>query len=391
MALACSSCANAEPDYASSKRRRLRGKQANWRDWPLSDIRAFLQAVRQTELAAEDKAPFTYDCKPYVLQMARRTASQLPWHLVFGEPRMTELYQSIQKNSPVSRVTVSMLLDDMGDFASRAEGWHRGRIMPKARQASEQSTVLMRQGDWRGALERRTLAIEICTFCQQYTHASDHCQQAADILLAVRDFDAAEALGQRMLEFPNGMYGRHHAGLIVERAQRRRRSEFHYGASVRMLSDASRPDLGCQIGEIRGPPGASTGDPILLPARHRPDMYEVIVGETVHAVHAAALSLVTVVVQVSLCATSDGYLTVKGTTMNGGACGEFVADHRELTACRLLTRFAQLMGKHASNLKCVMPDAICVDYDQNVDMVAYKNCLARAAAEGADRLTGTQS
>ena len=380
MALSRMSCEAAVPEYCTSKRRRLTGKQPNWSAWPLIEIRKFQQSVRDAKEATEDRAPFTYDCKDHVLQTARATAAQMPWQLVYGWTDMTKHYNLVMNRSPVDRVSVDMLLEEMESFASHAACWHTEQMRPKALDAVRESTRLLHKGDWGQAIEQKNLAIEIFTAAHDWVNASEQIERAANIHFAVLNFDAAEALGRRMLHFEMQWFVRNTALAIVKRAAQRRSRELHFGASVRIHSAKHRPDIIGKVGEIRGRPGASTGE--LARSITMRDLYEVLVDRNLYALHEDEISLVTIVIQVSLNATPDGHLLVQGHTVNGEACAEFISNAEELTERHLHSSIAQHVGKHACNVKCIMPDASCVCHGQREGSAAYRRCLARALADG---------
>ena len=177
--------------------------------------------------------------------------------------------------------------------------------------------------------------------------------------LGLLQFREADACASHLLDHWNSHVRRRLSGVAA--ALRRRVAReldlgLHRGSAVLLHGHSIDPRLHGTIGEIQCRPGGLTGTAGLDPGRSS-DMYDVRVGPAVIQVHRTNISLVTVVVHLAIRGRADGFLEVTCRTIGGAVRASFTMDPIELEpGSRLLRRTASALGRHPSNIRCVLPE-----------------------------------
>ena len=339
-----------------------KGRNA-WDEWAVPDVMAF----RLTAAAAvKQLRPCGRFCTADATRTLQGLALQIP-AAIYASTGLRAKWATMLSARPgaasyrggVRQTQAARFLEDMQEVSEEAHAWHWDQVLC----ASNSTLMRVRQLDMNGAWEEALAAeedmIESLNSVDAFQRLALHLNRLAHRYLILLRLEDAEDCASYLLNHESpcvrDMFCSK-ARRIRKRVERERSRGVCTGTDVRIHQCSGQ--LHERLGQIRGRPGAETGN---FNQWQGDDVYEVMVDSRLHTIPWTCLRRVTVVVQLAVHAIANCLTTVTGTLLSGTGCAQFDVDPVELTnPPRLVLRVAQAMERHASNIACILPDGTLV-------------------------------
>ena len=355
-----------------AKRRRLTGKQndcsavpgrdidlkndaTRWDAWAAADIREFRLIADATFRLLHPHGKWATDEAVRTIQglaglvpeiISNDTGMKAKWHKILALP----------SSAPTKRIRHRLVMDaydDLDNIGDEAHSWHYDHANELSRATLTEVLRLETTGAWEEALTLEDGLIEPLNVVEIWGALALHLRRLAQRNLILLRFDKAEEYANYALnhESAEARFAFRGGRRIRARVKEGRARLLCCGTAVQV---ADRNGLYNRMGHVIGRPGADVGD---FNAWTGADVYEVRIGQNLHVVPWASITRVEIVVLLAVHERSDGTTRVTGSSLGGTTCVQFDVEPMEiLTPRRLVVRAARAMGRHTSNITCIMPD-----------------------------------
>ena len=279
-------------------------------------------------------------------EISNDTGLMAKWH-------KTLTYPSSASTTKIRHRLVMELYEDLACIEIEADCWHYDRANELSRATLTEVLRLETTGAWEEALALEAALIETLNVLRIWDTLALHLKRLAQRNLILLRFDKAEDYVNYALdhESTEARFAFRGGRRIRARVKEGRARLLCCGTAVQV---ADRNGLYNRMGHVIGRPGADVGD---FNAWTGEDVYEVRIGQHLHVVPWASITRVEIAVLLAVHERSDCSTRVTGSTLGGSSCVQFDVDPLEiLTPRRLVVRAAQAMGRHTSNVTCIMPD-----------------------------------
>ena len=355
-----------------AKRRRLTGKQddrsaisgrdidltsdaTRWDAWAVADIMEFRLAAAAAVRLMQPRGPWATDEAVRTIQglanhvpemISHETGMKAKWHKFLALP-------SSASTKKIGHRLVEELHDDLLDIGDQAHRWHHVLAIELSDATLTEVLQLETTGAWEEALTLEDALIEPLNVVENFRRLALHLRRLAERNFVLLRFDKAEEYANYAIdhESPVARTAMREARQVRARVAEGRARLLCCGTAVHV---ADGNGLFNRMGHVIGRPGADVGD---FSAWTGEDVYEVRIGQKLHVVPWANIARVEIAVLIAVHRRSDGPTRVTGSTLGGTICAQFDVDPMEIsTPRRLVVRAARAMGRHTSNITCIMPD-----------------------------------
>ena len=346
-----------QDDYSAVPGRHidLANDATRWDAWAAADLMEFSAIHTAAEGLMHTRGTWAPDKAVRAIQalaglvpeeISNDTGLMAKWH-------KTLTYPSSASTTKIGHRLVMELYEDLARIEIEADCWHYDRANELSRATLTEVLRLETTGAWEEALALEAALIETLNVLRIWDTLALHLKRLAQRNLILLRFDKAEDYVNYALdhESTEARFAFRGGRRIRARVKEGRARLLCCGTAVQV---ADRNGLYNRMGHVIGRPGADVGD---FNAWTGADVYEVRIGQNLHVVPWASITRVEIVVLLAVHERSDGKTRVTGSSLGGTTCVQFDVDPMEiLTPRRLVVRAARAMGRHTSNITCIMPD-----------------------------------